>query len=463
MPGGYWLRKFLRWTFLSLIVSCLSLLPAVSANASVWPVERVVNEPVYGGQVYLREAGVDNPKILLLIHGVGAEAGSIWDNLLPDLARKYHVVALDLPGFGRSSKGNQLYSPEAQAAFLDWLINSLPGKPVTLVGHSLGGAVALMYAARYGSELDRLILIDSVGLLHRLAVSQNFARQFLKFDLPFTSPEIENSLGSIASLLLEKTSHLPLDAKLLLSSPFLREKFLTADPVRIAALAMVETDYSLLLEKISSPTWLIWGAKDEVASLRVAKILDWNLPQVKMRILPGQGHSPMLDDIGHFKEVLWQALQEVPAVKVPLPISTPFKKGVCEQERGKVFSGNYSSLRINNCHDVLLKNVVVNDLEIVDSQVAIESSILRASSPKPALFLLRSNVKITGADIVAETGIVINQSRIDLAGVRFVGTQSAIKGEGNPSSVLCSCSIKLFDGAKETLHLSRSLVTGESL
>jgi pimeloyl-ACP methyl ester carboxylesterase len=423
----------------------------------------MVDEPVFGARAYLREAGVDNPKILLLVHGVGAEAGSIWDNLLPDLAREYHVVAPDLPGFGRSSKGNQLYSPEAQAAFLDWLINSLPGKPVTLVGHSLGGAVAMMYAARHESALDRLILVDSVGLLHQLAVSQNFARHLLRLDVPFASSGIENSLGSIAGLLLEKTSRLPVDAKLLLSSPFLREKFLTADPVRISALAMVDTDYSLLLAKISSPTWLIWGAKDEVASLRVAKILDWNLPQVKLRILPGLGHSPMLDDIGNFKEALWQALQEAPEVEVPLPTSTPDKKGVCEQEQGKVFSGNYSSLRINNCHDVLLKNVVVNDLEIVDSQVAIETSRLRASSHKSALSLLRSKVTITGADIVAETGIIINQSRIDLAGVRFIGAQSAIKGEGNPSSVLCSCSVKLIDGAKEALHLSRSLGVGESL
>ena len=197
-------RKILRVTYLPLFVFCLLLLPGSLVTASDWPVERMVSEPVFGGQVFLREAGVSNPQLLLLIHGIGDNAGNLWDELLPVLAQKYHVVVPDLPGFGRSDKDNHLYSPAAYAEFLDGLIKGLPEKPVILVGHSLGGAVALMYAARYGPALDRLVLIDSVGLLHRLAVSQNFARQLLQFDAPFTPSTVENSLGSIAGLLLEK-------------------------------------------------------------------------------------------------------------------------------------------------------------------------------------------------------------------------------------------------------------------
>ncbi|WP_321389704.1 alpha/beta hydrolase [uncultured Desulfuromusa sp.] len=456
-------RKILRVTYLPLFVFCLLLLPGSLVTASDWPVERMVSEPVFGGQVFLREAGVSNPQLLLLIHGIGNNAGNLWDELLPVLAQKYHVVAPDLPGFGRSDKDNHLYSPAAYAEFLDGLIKGLPEKPVILVGHSLGGAVALMYAARYGPALDRLVLIDSVGLLHRLAVSQNFARQLLQFDAPFTPSTVENSLGSIAGLLLEKTSHLPLDPSLILSFPLLREKFLAADPTRIAALALVETDYSLLLARVLTPTWLIWGAKDEIASLRIAKVLDWTLPQVKLTILPEQGHSPMLDDVENFKPALWQALQESPMDKNPLPVAAKAKQGRCDQENGKIFSGYYSSLRIGNCRGVLLRNAVVADLEIVDSQVMIETSTLQGSSHQPALSLLRSNVVISGADIIAETGVILNQSRIDLAGVRFIGTRNAVKGEGNPSSVLCSSSVKSFNGVVEALHLSRSIQDGDSL
>ena len=453
----------MREIFFLPLIFILLLLPVNSATASVWPVERIVEEPIFGGQVYLREAGVANQKMLLLIHGIGARAGSVWDGLLPDLAREYHVVAPDLPGFGRSSKGNHLYSPEAYAAFLDWLIKSLPTKPVTLVGHSLGGGIALMYSARHGTELERLVLVDAVGLLHRLAVSQSFIRQQLELDIPFSSVTVETPLGKVASLLLEKTSHLPLSPALILSSPLMRQKFLAADPTRIAGLALVETDYSLLLERNSTATWLIWGAKDKIASLRIARALDWNLPQVKLKILPESGHAPMLDDLSGFKIALQQALQEKPENKSRLSQTTDAKIGSCEHEQDRVFSGNYSSILINNCSDVLLRDVVVNDLEITDSQVVIESSKLQALPHKPALTLLRSRVVISGADIIAETGLVINQSRVDLAGVRFVGAQTAIKGEGNPSSVLCSSSVKLCDGVVEPLHLSRSLIAGESI
>lgn len=456
-------KMFLRQISLLFFIFSLMLLSTSSATASAWTVERVVEEPVFGAQVYLREAGVDNRNILLLVHGIGARAGSVWDDLLPELANEYHVVAPDLPGFGRSSQGNHLYSPEAYAAFLDWLIKSLPTKPVTLVGHSLGGGIALMYGARHGAELERLVLVDAVGVLHRLAVSQNFIRQQLDIDVPYSSAAIETPLGRVASLLLEKASHLPINPELLLSLPLMRQKFLAGDPTRIAGLALVETDYSLLLAKNLTPTWLIWGAQDEIASLRIARVLEWNLPQVELKILPESGHTPMLDDLSGFRIALQQALQENPELRSPLSQTTDAKVGKCEGEQDRVFSGHYSSLRISNCSNVLLRDVVANSLEITDSQVVIETSKLLALPHRPALTLLRSQVVISGADIVAVTGLVLNQSRVDLAGVRFIGTQIAIKGEGNPSSVLCSSSVKLFDDGIEPLHLSRSLIAGEEL
>ncbi len=422
-----------------------------------------VDEPVFGGQVHLLELGKSNPEILLLVHGIGDDAGKVWDDLLPELSRKYHVVIPDLPGFGRSSTGNQLYSPEAYAAFLNWLIKTLPEKPVSLVGHSLGGGIALVYAARYGTQLKKLVLVDSVGLLHHLAVSQNFVRQQLRIDLPFFSSSVESALERTANLLLEKASRLQLDPDLVLSSASLRKKFLDADPVRIAGLALVQTDYSLLLRKVVTPTWLLWGENDEIAPLRIGKLLSWNLPMATLKILPGTGHTPMREDPSAFNAILIQALSQDPKPRQPLSLQADAHSGVCNNESNRVFEGVYSVLRINHCENVLLKNVSAQKLEIADSEVEIELSSIFGKDQEPAIDVRRSRLTMTGVDIRADTGMVTDQSRLDLAGVRFFGSTAAIKGEGNRSSLLCSSSVKYSKNSVFSLNRSQALTAGESL
>lgn len=445
--------------FLIVFLQTIGLASAESFSS----VYQKVEEPVFGGQVHILEAGKSNPEILLLIHGLGDEAGRVWDDLLPDLALKYHVVVPDLPGFGRSSKGNHLYSPSAYATFLDWLLRTLPNKPVYLVGHSLGGGIALVYAARYGINLKRLILVDSVGLLHHLAVSQNFVRQQLKIDLPFFSSNIESSLERVTNLLLEKTSRLLLDPDRLLSSENMRERFLGEDPSKIAGLALVQEDFSLILPKVATPTWVLWGDNDQIASLRTSKILSWNLPKAKLRILPGVGHTPMRDDRQQFTLMLKQALHQEPELSKPLPLETEEKMGICTNEKNRVFEGVYSILRINHCKKVIIRNVTAKKMEISDSEVFVEFSSIRGREYSPAIHVQRSRLTMTGVDIHADIGILTDQSRLDLAGVRFYSSSAAIKGKGNRSSLLFSSSARYSNGSLLALHLSQSLNPGESL
>lgn len=451
---------FLKWLFFAGLLLQISEPVAV---ASAGGVERLIAEPVFGAQVYLREAGQANSEILLLIHGLGDEAGKVWDDLLPELSLKYHVVVPDLPGFGRSSKGNHLYSPATYAAFLDWLVTALPDKSLSLVGHSLGGGIALAYAGRDGIALKRLVLIDSVGLLHHLAVSQNFVRQQLKIELPFFSSALESSLGRVAGLLLEKTSHLPLDPDRLLASEKLREKFLGGDPARIAGLSLVQTDFSLVLAKVAAPTWLLWGENDQISPLRIATVLSWNLSNAELKILPGMGHTPMQENPLKFTSILMQALSQAPESKSQLPLKYGEKIGVCSKERGRVFEGAFSALVINGCKDVLIKNVITQRLEITDSEVIVEHSRIQEMNPAPAIQVQRSRLTMTGVDISAATGIVTEQSRLDLAGVRFFDATAAIRGVGNRSSLLCSSSTKYSNGTSQALHVSRSLHAGEGL
>ena len=115
----------------------------------------LVHEPVFEGKFFIRQTGDKNPDTIILVHGLGTLAGKEWGPIEKILANNYHVIVIDLPGFGRSDKKNLLYSPKNYARFIKWLIDRYAHETVTLVGHSLGGAIALYTAASYPQSVDR--------------------------------------------------------------------------------------------------------------------------------------------------------------------------------------------------------------------------------------------------------------------------------------------------------------------
>jgi len=96
----------------------------------------------------------------VLIHGLGGFAES-WRHNIPELARHSRVIALDLPGFGRSGKPRRQYTTAFLARGLDGLFSALGVEQVRLVGHSLGGAVAARYALDHPERVERLALLGA--------------------------------------------------------------------------------------------------------------------------------------------------------------------------------------------------------------------------------------------------------------------------------------------------------------
>jgi pimeloyl-ACP methyl ester carboxylesterase len=95
-----------------------------------------------------------------LIHGLGGFAES-WRHNIPELARHSRVIALDLPGFGRSGKPRRAYTAGFLARALDGFLRALGVEQVRLVGHSLGGVVASRYALEYPGRVERLALLGA--------------------------------------------------------------------------------------------------------------------------------------------------------------------------------------------------------------------------------------------------------------------------------------------------------------
>ncbi len=132
---------------------------ATHAATSTSPVHRALT--LHGHRMAYLEAG--SGPTLLLIHGI-AEAAWAWERVIPALARTHRVIAPDLLGHGRSAKPRGDYSLGNQATLMRDLLMHLDVSSATLIGHSLGGGIAMQFAYQYPERCDRMVLIASGGL-----------------------------------------------------------------------------------------------------------------------------------------------------------------------------------------------------------------------------------------------------------------------------------------------------------
>lgn len=133
---------------------------------------RTVELPRTGLHLFLYEAGdVTNPANVL-VHGLGDEADT-WRYLLPELSTNYHVIAPDLPGFGRSDQPQRSYSMQFYEEALAELYQALDIERASLVGHSLGAMIVQSFALNHPEKVERLVL-----------VSGSLAARRQKLDLP---------------------------------------------------------------------------------------------------------------------------------------------------------------------------------------------------------------------------------------------------------------------------------------
>lgn len=431
--------------------------------------ERLVKEPVFGYQVLVREAGRAHRHTVVLVHGVGSLGSRIWDRTIPLLAKHYHVIAIDMPGFGRSEKGNALYSPERLAAFVRWVITRFGRGRVALVGHSLGGAVSLYVAARYPELVDRLILVDVAGILHRLALTEFLAslRPGSKWGKQITDV-FEHPLGLIQgvfgqTLLTIEGRRMPRTLDALLHSAAFRRAALESDANRIAGLALLLTEYTELFSQVTADTTILWGKRDIVAPPRTGRLLAYRIPGAGLRLIPQAGHSPMLETPGVFHQLLSEALK-TPGSTPPLHLiapaqssavdgspaepfissrppterSTAHRLGRCRNDQGQVFTGRFLRIEIHNCTRVRLQGVTADEVKVMKSnRVVINQS--RIAGGKVALYAEDSGIELTAVDLEGEVALHSKNSKLDLAGVHLDGVRRALRVDGS-SSLLFSVS-----------------------
>jgi len=118
-------------------------------------------ETIHGSEISLLEAGAG--PVLLLVHGIAGNCRN-WEPVIEPLSRDHTVIAPDLPGHGESGIGGGDYSLGSMAAGLRDLLLTLGHRRATLVGHSLGGGIAMQFAYQFPEMTERLVLVSSGGL-----------------------------------------------------------------------------------------------------------------------------------------------------------------------------------------------------------------------------------------------------------------------------------------------------------
>jgi len=400
--------------------------------------EERVFEPIFQSQVVIHESGCEHEQSVVLVHGLGDDAARDWDPVLPSLAERYHVVTVDLPGFGRSEKKNTLYSPFHYAAFLKWLVDRSVDGEFSVIGHSMGGAVALRFAATFPKGLRRLVLVDVAGILHGAAFARFHADASLERKLGGDSSVSYDYLSRLTGAVIHRFQT-PVDPSTLLGSPAFRQKFLNADPLRIAALALIEEDFSLLAPAVTTPTTIIWGEQDPVAPPRVAWLLGSRIPGTRLRFMPGVGHVPMEEQPEQLAELLHESLAD-PWQSDIRPEPEPSNRvGVCRNENAVVFVGAYDRIEIEGCAGATLLGVRASRIDVTGSSVEVMGG--RIASDATALTVRDSWLRATNLKVSGETALVVSDSNLDLAGTDLVGTAAAIRVEEKSHVIFSLCSV----------------------
>jgi pimeloyl-ACP methyl ester carboxylesterase len=239
-------------------------------------------------------AGVDT---FLLIHGYGASTFT-WRHWAPRLAERGHVVMLDMKGFGRAPKPDDgRYAPEHQAELVLRLIAERDLRNLTLVGHSLGGGVALLTALglldRDAERLRRLVVVAGAAYEQKLPPFVKLA------DHPRVSSLLFRTLGPELIVRLVLRSIVYDRAKVdgdqvrgyaapLASADTLRALIDSARHIRPDGLERMTARYS----ELAVPSLILWGRHDRVVPLWVGERLERDLPDARLHVLEECGHLP---------------------------------------------------------------------------------------------------------------------------------------------------------------------------
>jgi len=274
---------------------------------------------LHGHRVSYREAGdpdSDAP-VILLLHGI-AGSGQTWESVMASLGARHRVIAPDLLGHGESAKPRGDYSLGSYASAVRDLMTALGHDSATVVGHSLGGGVAMQFAYQFPERLERLVLVSSGGLGREVAfMLRAAALPGADWVLPVMVSQRMDGLGRKLADGLGRLGLLATDDLEELARGFAslkdvqaRQAFLhtVRSVIDVGGQRVDASDRLYLAEEV--PSLLVWGEKDRVIPVRHGLLAHQNMPGSRIEVFPGAGHFPHIADPERFVARLTSFIEE---------------------------------------------------------------------------------------------------------------------------------------------------------
>jgi pimeloyl-ACP methyl ester carboxylesterase len=253
---------------------------------------------LHGDRIAYRDAGQGD--VLLFIHGM-AGSSATWRAVLPQLAKKYRVIAPDLLGHGESDKPRGDYSLGAFAVWLRDFLDELGITRATVVGQSLGGGVAMQFVYQHPDYCERLVLISSGGLGPDVGVILRLlSAPGAEFVLPIIAPKPVLQVGNkVKSWLSSAGIQSPRGAEMWsayssLADRQTRQSFLRTLRSVVDYRGQAVSALSRLKLQGELPVMAIWGEKDDIIPVEHVYAAQAARAGSRVEVLP---------DVGHFAQV----------------------------------------------------------------------------------------------------------------------------------------------------------------
>jgi pimeloyl-ACP methyl ester carboxylesterase len=276
---------------------------------------------LHGHRVSYRTAG--SGPALLLLHGI-ANSSETWERVAPLLSERFTLIAPDLMGHGKSATPRGDYSLGAHASGARDIVTALGHERVTVLGHSLGGGIAMQFAYQFPERVERLVLVSSGGLgreVHPLLRAASLPGA--DYVLPALTSRRVLGAGRDLGRLLKRVGLRPSgDIEVLgrgfeaLDTAGSRQAFLHTVRAVIEPGGQRVSASSRLALAAELPTLIVWGQRDSIIPVAHGAAAHEAMPSSRFVVFERAGHMPHDDDPYRFAKILTEFCESTESARL---------------------------------------------------------------------------------------------------------------------------------------------------